>query len=121
MPDIAWLKGAWLPLEEACLPVRDRGAMFGDGVYEVLRSYEGRLWAVEPHLRRLERSMREIELRGVELTRVRELVEEGSRLSGYRNARVYVHVTRGVAPRAHNFPADVPPTLLVTVDEQSNL
>src|SRR5947207_10925152 len=130
MPDLAWLNGQWGPLEEACIPVRDRGAMFGDGIYEVLRSYEGRLWAVEPHLRRLDRSLRAIGLLGILFDRtefdglsMRQLLEEANRRSGYRNSRVYVQVTRGIAPRAHVFPDpnDVPPSVMVTVEEQADL
>src|SRR5437764_683991 len=98
MPDFAWLDGRWLPVEEAVVPVLDRGFMFGDGVYEVVRSYGGRLWALGAHLERLARSLREIEISGVEPDGVRALVEEGNRRCGYESARVYVQVTRGVAP-----------------------
>jgi D-alanine transaminase len=110
-----------MPIEEACLPVRDRGSMFGDGVYEVVRSYGGRLWALGPHLERLARSMREIRLDGVDLAQVAALVEEGNRRAGFANARAYVHVTRGVAPRTHVFPAECPPTVLITVEPLSEL
>jgi D-alanine transaminase len=121
MPDIAWLNGEWMPLEEARVPVRDRGYLFGDGVYEVIRSYQGRLWALQPHLDRLARSLGEIGLAGVDQEQLRNLVEEGSRRSGYASARVYLHVTRGVGPRWHSYPADLRPTVLVMVEEQQEL
>lgn len=119
MPDLAWLDGEWLPLEEARIPVLDRGNMFGDGVYEVVRSYDGRLWSLDLHLERLERSLRAIGIAGISMAQVRQLVEEGNRRAGYANARVYLHVTRGVAPRVHTYPVDAKPTLLVTVEEQA--
>jgi D-alanine transaminase len=121
MPDLAWFNGEWLPLEEACVPVRDRGYLFGDGVYEVIRSYGGRLWAVAPHLARLERSMAAIGLAGVSIEQVRALVEEANRRSGYENARVYIHVTRGTAPRVHVYDPGLRPNLLVTVESQSEM
>lgn len=118
MPDLAWLDGEWLPIEEARVPVLDRGNMFGDGVYEVVRSYDGRLWALDLHLERLARSLQAIGIAGVTMAEVRPLVEEGNRRGGYANARVYLHVTRGVAPRVHTFPTNTKPTLLITVEEQ---
>lgn len=121
MADTAWLNGRWLPVEEAVVPVLDRGFMFGDGVYEVVRSYGGRLWALGAHLERLARSLNQIEISGVDLDFVRALVDEGNRRSGYESAHVYVQVTRGAAPRWHSFPKDVRPTVLLIVEQQRDL
>lgn len=113
---IAWLDGAWMPLAEARVSVCDRGYLFGDGVYEVVRTYRRRPWALDLHLERFQRSMEAIALRGVDPERARALVLEGNRRAGYENARIYFHATRGVAPRAHPYPGDSRPTLLVTVE-----
>ena len=62
MPDIAFLNGRFLPWREATVPIEDRGFQFGDGVYEVIRTYHGRPFELEAHLRRLDRSARELRL-----------------------------------------------------------
>jgi D-alanine transaminase len=60
--DIVYLNGAWLPRERAVVSVDDRGFLFGDGVYEVLRVVQGRYIDGERHFRRLSRSLAELEL-----------------------------------------------------------
>ena len=57
MPEIAFVNGRFSPLAEAVVPIEDRGFQFADGVYEVVATYGGRPFALEPHLERLERSM----------------------------------------------------------------
>jgi D-alanine transaminase len=109
----AYLNGSFLPLENACISVMDRGFLFGDGVYEVIPVYGGRLFRLEQHLQRLQNSLDGVRI-GNPLTADawRELLEElVSRNSG-SNQAVYLQVTRGVAPkRDHAFPADVRPTV----------
>jgi len=58
MPNIGYVNGRFLPLEEACVSVEDRGFQFGDGVYEVIRVYGGKPFRLKEHLSRLERSAR---------------------------------------------------------------
>jgi len=109
----ACLNGTFLPLEDACIPVMDRGFLFGDGVYEVIPVYGGKLFRLAHHLRRLENSLEAVRignpLSGKEWeTMLMELV---SRNEGADQA-VYLQVTRGVAAkRDHAFPADTRPTL----------
>lgn len=113
---LAWLNGEILDLASAKVSVEDRGFQFGDGVYEVVRVYEGRPFALEEHLHRLHRSAREIELE-LPLS-LGELAEEAVRLiarAGIAEAELYIQVTRGAARRNHLFPSGVPPTLVMTV------
>ena len=118
MPDVGFVNGRFMPLGEATVSLEDRGYQFGDGVYEVMRSYRGALFQLEAHLTRLERSAKAIELRmpytAVEWT---AHVTEGIRLGGYAESKVYLQVTRGVAPRDHLFPASVVPTAVMTLRE----
>ena len=109
----ACLNGTFLPLEDACVPVMDRGFLFGDGVYEVIPVYGGKLFRLAHHLQRLGNSLDAVRI-GNPLsdteweTMLRELVH---RNEGTDQA-VYLQVTRGVAAkRDHAFPADTRPTL----------
>src|SRR6516162_8510393 len=68
---LANLDGRLLPLAEARVSALDRGFLFGDGVYEVLRVYFGQPWLEDAHFWRLERSLREIRIGGIDLDRLR--------------------------------------------------
>jgi len=115
MPEVVYLNGQFVPPEEAVVSINDRGFLFGDAVYEVVRSYRGRLWALEPHLQRLRRSLSEVDLHGVDIEQLRQVIEEACRRSGFAEANVYIQVTRGVAPRRHAYSRAMRPTVLVQV------
>jgi D-alanine transaminase len=115
MPELVYLNGKLLPPSEAMIPIDDRGFLFGDAVYEAMRSYDGRIWALDRHMRRLARSLAGIEMDHVDVDRVKAAVEETNRSNDVPNAIIYVEVTRGVARRAHRFPRGLEPTVLVTV------
>jgi D-alanine transaminase len=99
------------------VPVLDRGYLFGDGIYEVLRVYRGKPWLEEDHFARFARSLEAIRIHGVDLDRFRQQMMETIVAGGFREAIVYMQVTRGVALRAHAFPANVKPTELLWVQE----
>ncbi|OIO89374.1 MAG: hypothetical protein AUJ92_21595, partial [Armatimonadetes bacterium CG2_30_59_28] len=103
---------------EARVPIDDRGYQFGDGVYEVVRTYGGRLWALDRHLLRLQRSMDAIRITGLSLEEVGRRLTEANERAGYSEALIYFQVTRGVAPRLHTFGGDQEPTFLITVRRQ---
>ena len=119
--DIVYVNGKFVPRTEARVSVEDRGFVFGDGVYEVLRAINGRLFATRFHNKRLERSLAGIRIglndgdspeRFVEIGR--QLLKENDLLGG--QATVYMQVTRGAATRAHNFPVpDTEPTIYISV------
>lgn len=110
---IAYLNGAWQPLEETRVPVLDRGFLFGDGVYEVIPVYSGRPFRLKQHLQRLENNLAAIRidkpLSHAEWEAIiRRLIED----HGAVDQALYLQVTRGMAAkRDHAFPADATPTV----------
>lgn len=113
---LACLNGEILPASEAKVSIWDRGFVFGDAIYEVMRLYAGRMWIAELHYARLERSLREMQFTGIDYARLRQRVDRLIAESGEREATVYIQITRGVAPRLHAFPnPPVPPTELIVV------
>ena len=114
---IAYLNGVWQAPEDAKVSVFDRGFMFGDGIYEVMPVYWGQVFTLDAHLRRLRRSLHEIRLASpFRDDQWKDLFVEAIGKSGEKTAFLYLQVTRGVATmRTHEYPADVNPTVLVTV------
>lgn len=118
MPAIGFVNGTFMPLEQATISVEDRGYQFGDGVYEVIRTYRGEPFQVDAHLARLERSAQAIGLPMPYTNREwTDLVTEGIRLARFAESKIYVQLTRGVAPRDHAFPAESRSTTVMTVRE----
>ncbi len=111
------LDGKRMPLSEAMVPALDRGFLFGDGVYEALRVYAGKPWLEEDHFARFARSLEEIRIRGVDLDRMRVQMRETIAAGPFREALVYLQVTRGSAPRLHAFPSGIKPRELLWVSE----
>jgi len=114
--ELAYVNGDIMGLEEATVPILDRGFLFGDGIYEVIRVYHGVPFGLERHLKRLQNSARSIMLNlphtlGTFEDLILDLVEESEIKEGW----VYMQVTRGVAPRSHAFPENVDPTLVMFV------
>ncbi len=118
MPDIACVNGRFGPLADAVVSVEARGFQFGDGVYEVIRTYRGRPFAVDEHLSRLERSAQALQLSlGPSKAQWGALIEEGLRLSDLPETKIYLQITRGQAPRDHPFPVPLLPTTVLTFRE----
>ncbi|MDB5304425.1 MAG: dat, partial [Phycisphaerales bacterium] len=113
MSDYIWLNGEIIPFSEARIGVEDRGFQFADGVYEVVRLYQGKPFTLSEHLDRLTRSAEAIRL-SVPLAKNALAAEIGKLVarSGHRDGMVYLQLTRGCSPRNHVFPAEVKPTLL---------
>jgi D-alanine transaminase len=95
----------------------DRGLYFGDGVYEVLRSYDGKLFALNEHLERFGHSLAAIHIAGIDLGVIRERVLRAFDAAGIANARIYFHVTRGSAPRNHTWKPDIVPNFFLAISE----
>ncbi|KLU59927.1 D-alanine aminotransferase [Peptococcaceae bacterium CEB3] len=116
MPDITWVNGKMGELATAQVPLLDRGYLFGDGVYEVIRVYRGRPFALSDHLERLERSASGIRLQ-IPLSRagLESLILGLIDQAGYSEASAYLQITRGVSTRQHAFPADVKPGMILFV------
>lgn len=114
MTDIVHLNGKFLPIEEAYVPVLDRGFIFGDGVYEVIPVYSKQPFRMAEHLRRLQYSLDKVGIRNPhsETEWAQLLAEIVSRNKG-DDQSVYLQVTRGVAKRDHAFPKDIQPTVFM--------
>ncbi len=110
---IAYLNGRSLPLAEARISPLDRGFLFGDGVYEVIPAYAGRLFHLPAHLRRLQYSLDSIRLQNPRSDSAwTTLLENLVRENGGGDQAVYLQVSRGAdAGRDHSFPKDVPATV----------
>ncbi|MGD1277569.1 MAG: D-amino acid aminotransferase [Tepidisphaeraceae bacterium] len=112
MTEWIWLNGETMPLSEASISVEDRGFQFADGVYEVVRFYNGKLFTLQQHLQRLQRSAD-----GIQLTIPMETAKLGDEIgkllarAALREGMIYLQLTRGCAPRSHAFP-QCSPTLL---------
>jgi D-alanine transaminase len=117
---LANLHGEIMPLEEVRIPALDRGFLFGDAVYEVLRLYRGKPWLFGPHWGRFERSLREIRIHGVDMDRLCRRMHETIAAGDFQEALVYLQVTRGSAPRRHAFPATSTPLEFLFVAEFSD-
>ena len=106
MPELAYLNGEIMPIENAAVPVEDRGYNFGDAVYEYVASYKGRLFYLEPHLDRLEHSMAVLAFPPLPREKIRTAIETLFAEAAIERAGIYIQISRGVAPRDHAFPAD---------------
>jgi D-alanine transaminase len=118
----SYINGQYIPHEEIKISPDDRGFLFADGVYEVVRWYGGFFFDFESHVNRLKRSLREIEIKwdgADEITRIAtELIHKND--LGDCCAIVYIQVTRGAAKRSHSFPTPaVAPTVYMTASRLS--
>src|SRR5262245_52990605 len=98
MAVLACLNGETMPVEQARVPVWDRGFLFGDSVYEVFRMYRGRCWLEPEHFARLRRSLTELTFPHFDLEALAERMHRTIAASGILDGTVYIQITRGVAP-----------------------
>ncbi|MEK6686492.1 MAG: D-amino acid aminotransferase [Pseudomonadota bacterium] len=109
-----YLNGQFMPIEEACIPVLDRGFIFGDGVYEVIPAYSRKPFRLPKHLDRLQHSLDGIRLKNpFSNDDWKNLLEQVIARNEGEDQYLYLHITRGVAKRDHAFPANVPPTIFI--------
>ncbi|MFJ5758369.1 D-amino-acid transaminase [Neobacillus sp. NPDC093182] len=111
--EYALLNGEIIDRSQAKVDVEDRGYQFGDGVYEVIRVYNGKMFTLTEHLKRFADSAKSI---GISLPftslRLAEMLEELLLKNNLQTGNIYMQVTRGTAPRNHLFPTgNVTPTL----------
>lgn len=105
--------GAFVNEKSVSISYQDRGYHFGDGVYEVFRVYESKIYEKQAHLARLERSAREISLPlPYSITQIGGMLEKLIHFNQLQTGTLYVQITRGPAPRNHLFPERSNPTLL---------
>jgi D-alanine transaminase len=111
---IVYLNRRFLPKEQARISLDDRGFLFGDGVYEVVRASDGHLFRAAVHWQRLSNSLSAIGAAGPRADEVQQIADTLLEKNGLQvgEATVYLQITRGVAPRTHSYPRPaVPPTV----------
>ena len=109
-----YLNGKFMPIEEAFIPVLDRGFIFGDGVYEVIPVYSRKPFRLAEHLTRLQHSLDGIRLKNpCSNDEWRNILEQIIANNDGEDQYLYLHITRGVAKRDHAFPANVLPTVFI--------
>ncbi|HKW83278.1 MAG TPA: D-amino acid aminotransferase [Burkholderiaceae bacterium] len=119
IPDtLCYLNGEYSSLRDAKISVLDRGFIFGDGIYEVVPAYGGKLFRFDEHLARLNRSLGKLRIENPHtreqwIERSRKLVAALIEKTGAPDQLVYIQVTRGVAVRDHVMPTDVQPTVFM--------
>jgi len=119
--DIAYVNGAYIPIDEARVSILDRGFLFADGVYEVAAVIGGRLIDNASHLSRLERSLRELRIENpVPMAGIAEIEAELIAKNGLSEGLVYLQITRGAAAeREFGFPAEAAPTLVAFIQKKN--
>ena len=118
---MVFLNGKFMPIEEARVPVLDRGFIFGDGVYELIPVYSRVPFRMDEHLARLERSLAAVRIRNpYSRSEWREIILQLVAKQPFEDQGVYFQVTRGVAKRDHSFPKDSVPTVFIMANPLVN-
>jgi D-alanine transaminase len=114
---IAMIQDKIVRLQELEEVYFDRGTFFGDGVYEVMRSYNGKIFALQEHLQRFAGSLSAVNIDGVDIEVIRSRIFKAFDAAGIANAKIYFHITRGSQPRDRVWNADLKPNFFLTVSE----
>lgn len=110
---IVYVNGHFLPAKDAKISIFDRGLLFADSIYEVIPVYEGQVFFLEKHLRRLQKSLEKIKMRVPEYN-WKKLFQELIMQNGSGNMQIYVQLTRGCEDiRRHDIPEDIEPTIII--------
>lgn len=116
MKNLAWIDGKITELADARVSLEDRGYLLGDGVYEVIRVYNGCAFYLSAHLERLKKSAEAVRMSiPYSIDEIVSVAQELIATSGYSDAYVYMQLTRGSAARDHLFPADTEPGMVMYV------
>lgn len=115
---LAHVDGRIVPLAEARVSALDRGFLFGDAVYEVMRIYGGKPFLEKDHLDRYARSLHSIRIEGIDLARTQAKMRELIAAGPFQEAIVYIQATRGAGfTRTHNFPKNAKPFEFLFVED----
>ncbi len=118
---MVFLNGRFIPIEQASVPVLDRGFIFGDGVYELVPVYSRVPFRLDEHLARLERSLAAVRIRNpYGRAEWRDIIGQLVARQPFDDQGVYFQVTRGVAKRDHAFPKDAQPTVFIMANPLVN-
>ena len=110
-----YLNGKYLPLSKAKISVTDRGFQFSDGVYEVIASYDGTLIDIDLHLKRLKKSLKEIDIKiNLSIEEILKISKEIQSKDNLKTGIIYIQVTRGNQnPRDHKYTNNLKPNIII--------
>ena len=114
---IAMIEDKIVPTEELSPAYLDRGLYFGDGVYEALRSYNGKIFAFDEHFQRFSSSLAAVKITNVDIDRIRCRVQKAFDAAAIPNALIYFHITRGSTIRNHIWEPGLKPNFFLTITE----
>ncbi|MDR3090211.1 MAG: aminotransferase class IV [Desulfobulbaceae bacterium] len=110
---LAYYNGEYLPLADIRISPDDRGFLFADGVYDVIRAYNGRLFRLDDHLARLSHGASQLRLAQTDFSFLAKVAQRLLTVNGLTDAAtVYFQITRGCAQRGHAFPQPPPPVTI---------
>lgn len=116
MARTAYVNGRYVNHAEAAVHIEDRGYQFADGIYEYIAFYNRKLLDGAAHLKRLERSLKELKITlPMSLAAMRIVIEELIERNGREDGGLYIQITRGVSKRDHGFPKNVRPAVVMTI------
>jgi D-alanine transaminase len=116
MDDLIFLNGDFISKSNAQISIMDRGFLFGDGVYELIPIYNGKIFLIDKHLSRLENSLKLINMESnfTEIVNIKGTIEHLIQTNNYKNVFIYIHITRGIQnQRQHIYPSKIKPTVLI--------
>ena len=113
MSEVVYLNGEYIPKEDAKISPNDRGFIFADGVYEVVKYYNGKPFRYDDHLARLKYSLAEIGIDYPDINNLKIIFSEllTKNTLNDEHAGVYLQITRGENKRIHHFPEKIKPTV----------
>lgn len=115
---LAYVEGYYVHIDEAKVPLEDRGYLFADAVYETIIALNGIPFRLKDHLNRLKRSADEAKIPFVyHMYEVEKIIHDGIELSEFKSTKIYIQLSRGVGPREHLPPKVTNPNLVATFRE----
>jgi D-alanine transaminase len=109
-----YLNGSFIDASDAMVSVDDRGFLFADGVYEVVRVYDGKPFAMEEHMHRMRDGLGGLSIDPAACDGLPEVAAQLIDRNGLdSDATIYMQITRGAAPRKHAYPPNMKPTVFV--------
>ncbi|RPI61799.1 MAG: aminotransferase IV, partial [Ignavibacteriales bacterium] len=102
---IVYFNDKYIPHDEVKISPFDRAFLFADGVYEALRTYNGKLFRLDDHLERLKYSLQQLEIQFNDFHQIENICSKLSEINNINSEySVYLQISRGVSfPRTHNY------------------
>ncbi len=114
---IVYINGKYIQENDVKISPFDRGFLFADGVYEVMRTYNMKTFKLDKHLNRLTYSLKEVRINNFDISSVKNIINEIISRNNFGNDfNIYIQVTRGASfPRMHAFPSnEIKPTVYLS-------